>query len=189
MIGLSMLASNPIARQVTARFAIVPSRDSPLDRCRAVRLTSLVAAAPHLACNSGRERAKGVYLLPSVLSLLLADSGDRSRKLPGSGIEDGIAKGVGQHWQRRLSHRKGTGCILEMAGSSGDLKRQDTMRLSNREIYAIASLCEIEVQQTAVVEANHAPTDRFREMEEIGTRACAGRRRRIGQRSYVADGE
>jgi len=43
-----MLQSNPFAGVVTATFAIVLSRDIPLDRCLMAPLTSLAAAAPRL---------------------------------------------------------------------------------------------------------------------------------------------
>ena len=43
-----MLQSNPFAGAVAARFAIFPTRDSPLARCLVAPLTSLHAAAPRL---------------------------------------------------------------------------------------------------------------------------------------------
>ena len=84
--------------------------------------------------------------MPFALVLLLADSGNRSGKLPGIGKEDRIVQGVGQHWHRRLGKRKGTGRILETAGSPGDLESQSAMALVSREIYAIVPVRETELQ-------------------------------------------
>ena len=90
---------------------------------------------------------KYVFLLPLLLVVRLSGySGDRSRKLPSSGKEDRVVKGVGQHRHHRLGQRKGAGRILKTAGSASDLEGQSAVRLPSREIYAIFSLREIDLQ-------------------------------------------
>ena len=121
--------------------------------------------------------------------MLLADSGNRSRKLPGSGKEDGIVRGVGQHRHGRLGKRKGAGRILETAGSPSDLKSQRAVALLSREIDAIASLREMDIQQTAVLEAKYARAGRIREIELIWARASAGRLRSRSVSLYIPKGE
>ena len=129
------------------------------------------------------------FLLPFVWFFSSADSGNRSRVLPGSGKEDGIARGVGQHCLHCFGKRKGTGRILETAGSPGDLKSHGALGLISREIDAIASLREIDIQQTAILEAKYAPAGQLLEIELICARASAGRRRRICDGSYITNGE
>jgi hypothetical protein len=87
------------------------------------------------------------FLLPLLLVVSLSGySGDRSRKLPSSGKEDRVVKGVGQYRHHRLGQRKDAGRILETASSTSDLKGQSTVCLPSREIYAITSLREIDLQ-------------------------------------------
>ena len=97
-----------------------------------------------------RARAEGkkyVFLLPLLLAVRLSGySGDRSRNLPRSGEEDRVVKDVGQHRHHRLGQRKDAGRIPETAGSTSDLKGHSTVCLPSREIYAIASLREIDLQ-------------------------------------------
>jgi hypothetical protein len=103
---------------------------------------------------------KYVFLLPLVLVVrLFGNSGDDSRKLPRSGIEDRLAKGVGQHRHHSLGQRKVAGRILETAGSTSDLKGQSTVCLPRREIDAIASLRKIGLQLTPILKAKYARTD------------------------------
>ena len=88
-----------------------------------------------------------LFLLPLVLAVLLpGHSGNRSRKFARSGKKDGVARGVGQHRHHRLGQRKDAGRILETAGSTSDLKSHSTVALLSREIYAIGSLREIDLQ-------------------------------------------
>ena len=68
-------------------------------------------------------------------------------------------------------------------GMAGDFKSESTVGLIRREIYAIVSLREIEIQQTAVLESKHAPADKLLQIELICARATAARRRRICDRS------
>ena len=77
---------------------------------------------------------------------LSAYSGDRSGKFTRTRKKDGITKGVGQDRDVRLVQRKGAGRILETAGSTSDLKSQNTVGLLGREIDAIGSLREIDLQ-------------------------------------------
>ena len=94
-----------------------------------------------------RGAKKYVFLLPLLLAVRLSGySGDRSRKLSRRGKEDRVVKGVGQHRHHLLGQRKGAGRILETAGSTSDLKGQSTVCLPSREIYAIFSLREIDLQ-------------------------------------------
>src|ERR1700722_4448867 len=110
-----------------------------------------------------RARAEGkeyVFLLPVLLGVpLFGYSGDCSRKLPRSGIEYRLAKGVGQHRHHGLGQRKVAGRILETAGSTSDLKGQSTVCLPRREIDAIASLRKIGPQLTPILKAKYARTD------------------------------
>ena len=113
-------------------------------------------------------------LLPFVLALLLADSGNRSSKFAGSVKEDGISRRVGQQGYCGLGIRKGAGCILETAGAPRDLKSQSAVAHIGHEINAIATLHELNIQQTAVLEAKYATACQIREKEQIGTRTTAG---------------
>ena len=95
------------------------------------------------------ERVDGLrqtFLFLGILVVPYVCSGNRSRKLPGIGKEDRVVKGVGQHRQVRLGQRKDAGRILETAGSTSDLEGQSALCLSSREIDAILSLREIDLQ-------------------------------------------
>ena len=129
------------------------------------------------------------FLLPFVWFFSSADSGNRSRVLSGCGKQDGIAQGVGQYCHHCFGKRKGTGRILETAGSPGDLKSHSAVGLIGHEIYAVASLREIDTQQTAVLEAKYAPAGRLLKIEQSWARASAGRGRRICNGSYITNGE
>jgi hypothetical protein len=85
-------------------------------------------------------------LLLLVAVRLSVNSIDRSRNLPRIGKEDRVLRGVGQNRQVSLRQRKGAGRVLETAGSTDDLKGESTVSLQSREIYAIASLREIDLQ-------------------------------------------
>ena len=81
-----------------------------------------------------------------VVVRLFGYSGDRSRNLSRSGKEDRIVIGVGQHRHHCLGQRKEAGRILETAGSTSDLKVQNTVCLKSREIDAIGFLRETDLQ-------------------------------------------
>jgi hypothetical protein len=118
------------------------------------------------------------FLLPLLLAVRLSGNpGDRSRRLPRIGKKDRLLKGVGQHRQVCLGQRKDSGRILEAAGSTSDLKGKSTVCLESREIYAIASLCEIDLQQTPIQEAKYARAGNTWKIKLIWARAGAGRLR------------
>jgi len=97
--------------------------------------------------TASRSTRIRLFLSPHVLRFLLyGPSGNRSRKLPGNGKEDGIVRGVGQDRRHRLGQRNDAGRTLETAGSTSDLKSPNTEGLQRREIYAIASLRETNLQ-------------------------------------------
>ena len=88
-----------------------------------------------------------LFLLPPVLPFLpYGHSEDRSRKFARSGKKDGVVRGVGQHRDHRLSQSKNAGRICETAGSTSDLKSHNTVALLGREIYAIGSLRQMDLQ-------------------------------------------
>ena len=96
------------------------------------------------SARRGKERC---LLLPLLVVVpISAYSGDRSGKFARTRKKDGVTKGVGQDRDVRLVQRKGAGRILETAGSTSDLKSQSTVGLLGREIDAIGSLREIDLQ-------------------------------------------
>ena len=104
----------------------------------------------------------------------MSDSGNRSRKLTGGRKVDGVVEGVGDHCHHGLGKQEGTGRILETVGSPGDFKTQSAVCLIRHYIDAIASLGELDIQQTAILEAKDAGAGRFQEIEIIWARASAG---------------
>jgi hypothetical protein len=96
--------------------------------------------------DTRQQQGEHLFLLLLLAVRLSGYSGDRSRKLPRIGKKDRVVKGVGQHRQVRLGQRKIPGRILETAGSTSDLKGKSTVCHQSREIYAIASLREIDLQ-------------------------------------------
>src|SRR5262249_19655856 len=121
--------------------------------------------------------------------LLQGYSGDRSRKLAGSGEKDRVVGGVRQHGHHCFGQRNSAGRTLETTRATGDLKGHRTLGLQGREIDAVLSVHETDLQQASVLKAKHARAQGTRKIELSRTRASAGRLRKSGDRSHIAKGE
>ena len=104
----------------------------------------------------------------------VASSGNRSRKLPCLRKKDGVARGIAQYGRRRLSKGQDAGGPLETAGSAGDLEGQSTLGLIRREIDAIASVREIDLQQAPVKEAKQTGAGYILKIDLGRARASGG---------------
>ena len=110
-------------------------------------LNAYFAAFPRVTVRRSPAIESEAYFPLPVVSVFLFNvhSGNRSRKLPRFGKEDGVVRSVGQHRVRRLGQRQDAGRILETAGSTVDLKSQRAVAHQLHEIYAIASLRQIDL--------------------------------------------
>ena len=79
--------------------------------------------------------------------------------------------------------------MLETTGSTSDLKGKSTVCLGSREIYAIAPLREIDLQQTPIQEAKYSRAGNTWKIKLICARAGAGRLRRSFASPDITKGE
>jgi hypothetical protein len=107
-----------------------------------------------------------------------------ARKLAGLSKKDRVRwfRSIAQYGGRPLGRRKDAGDPLEATGYAGDLEGQSAVGLIRREIDAIASVGEIDLQQTPVKEAKQAGTSHIGKIELGRAGASGGRLRSIGAR-------
>jgi hypothetical protein len=138
----------------------------------------MVKSDPTTASVRQRQLVKPLFPSPLAPAFHPRHSRNRSGEFARRGKEDWVASGVGQHRQHRLGQSKDAGRILETAGSANDLKGQSTLGLIRREIDAIASFREIDLQQAPVKEPKQAGAGYIWKIELGGARTSAGRLRR-----------
>src|SRR5215831_18161554 len=110
----------------------------------------------------------GFFLLPLVVAFVIYGcSEDCSLKRPRIRQKFDAVIGGEHHWRQRRVQRKGAGCTLETPGSTCDLIGHGKVAHRSREIReidAIGSPRDPDLQETSIWEAKYAPAARNREI-------------------------